>query len=141
MRDPSTTHGRAITSFYVARRQCVNTETLQFYCCLYCAIRDPTSRETETLWVANAINVVSVYSWWRIERSETCSVVPINHSCVDWSFVVAFTSETHRDELFKSKITRTTNVKTAYDYEKLSAQQKICIYKYLDHNMSNTFND
>jgi hypothetical protein len=24
MRDPSTTHGRAITSFYVARRQCVN---------------------------------------------------------------------------------------------------------------------
>jgi hypothetical protein len=23
MRDPSTTHGRAITSFYVARRQCV----------------------------------------------------------------------------------------------------------------------
>jgi hypothetical protein len=25
MRDPSTTHGRAITSFYVARRQCVNT--------------------------------------------------------------------------------------------------------------------
>jgi hypothetical protein len=28
MRDPSTTHGRAITSFYVARRQCVNYHNL-----------------------------------------------------------------------------------------------------------------
>jgi hypothetical protein len=28
MRDPSTTHGRAITSFYVARRQCVKFGTL-----------------------------------------------------------------------------------------------------------------
>jgi hypothetical protein len=28
MRDPSTTHGRAITSFYVARRQCVNNNQL-----------------------------------------------------------------------------------------------------------------
>jgi hypothetical protein len=29
MRDLSTTHGRAITSFYVARRQCVTTHRLQ----------------------------------------------------------------------------------------------------------------
>jgi hypothetical protein len=28
MRDPSTTHGRAITSFYVARRQCVKRKSL-----------------------------------------------------------------------------------------------------------------
>jgi hypothetical protein len=28
MRDPSTTHGRVITSFYVARRQCVKTPQL-----------------------------------------------------------------------------------------------------------------
>jgi hypothetical protein len=29
MRDPSTTHGRAITSFYVARRQCVKSRAKQ----------------------------------------------------------------------------------------------------------------
>jgi hypothetical protein len=35
MRDPSTTHGRAITSFYVARRQCVNLNILDqvYYKC------------------------------------------------------------------------------------------------------------
>jgi len=34
------------------------------------------------------INLMSVCTWWWIEWSETCSLVPKKCSCANWSFVV-----------------------------------------------------
>lgn len=62
---------------------------LQFYCNIYFIMRDPTSIETETLQqqLHLPINFKSDYTWLWIECSETCTVVLIKYSCVDWSHV------------------------------------------------------
>jgi hypothetical protein len=88
MRDPSTTHGRAITSFYVARRQCVNRQQYNGAHALACWVTTATDTHSECVMLA-----VPWQQWWT-ERAAilrftyvACLVFSWHCSRIETSFI------------------------------------------------------